>query len=162
MAPTAARDVASNMPKPSNSTPAFASAMARSLAFFAGLAVLVCGYIALAPQAFSPHPRHIHAAHHSQNQPQHTSTQVSGWNPFASPEPTGSTVLDAVQQKSASTLSAELARLGKQGANARDSSGNTAMHMIAKKGHYQVRRGLFHDRPALTLILILILPLTAP
>jgi ankyrin repeat protein len=59
-------------------------------------------------------------------------------NPFASPEPTGSALIDAVLTRQAASVKAVLARGGKEAANERDAAtGNTAMHFIARQGHYK-------------------------
>ena len=58
------------------------------------------------------------------------------WNPFAGgpAEPTGSPVIDAVIAKEPATLKAILVR-NKKAADETDSDGNTALHIIAKRGH---------------------------
>jgi len=60
------------------------------------------------------------------------------WNPFAGgpAEPTGSAAIDAVIAKEPATLKAILVR-NKKAADETDSDGNTALHIIAKRGHYQ-------------------------
>jgi len=60
------------------------------------------------------------------------------WNPFAggAAEPTGSAAIDAVLAKEPATLKAILVR-NKSAADETDSDGNTALHIIAKRGHYQ-------------------------
>jgi len=59
-------------------------------------------------------------------------------NPFAAPEPTGSALIDAVLTRQAASVTAVLARGGKDAANEREAStGNNALHIIARQGHYK-------------------------
>ena len=59
------------------------------------------------------------------------------WNPFAGPpEPSGSAVIDAVLANKPDALKASIVRKT-DSVNERDSSGNNAMHLIARLGHYK-------------------------
>lgn len=106
--------------------------------FSLGLALLLVLVSVLGQQgaeAFLPSPAARRAARSAARSKQDAPLRL--WNPFAAaPEPSGSAVIDAVLAKQPATLKATLVR-GKDAANEKDAAGNNAMHIIAKKGHYQ-------------------------
>lgn len=97
-------------------------------------ALLLALALAREADAFLPSPAERRRA---QQHGRKNTVEARLWNPFAAPEPSGSATIDAVLSKQPATLQANLARGGKDSANERDSDGNNAMHLIAKKGHYQ-------------------------
>ena len=98
------------------------------------IVLLLCVFVAtcVSVDAFLPSPAERAARLKKRNH-----QEVGLWNPFAGPpEPSGSAVIDAVLANKSDALKASIVRKP-ESVNERDKNGNTAMHLIAKLGHYK-------------------------
>jgi len=55
---------------------------------------------------------------------------------FTKGEPTGVEIIDGIQTKDLNVIG-QIAAKGREYVNAKDKNGNSAMHIIAKQGHYK-------------------------